>query len=191
MVDKYSSYSELAQSETEGVDYERLVHVQAGALVAVIAPHAGGIEPLTGSIAQGIAGTEFSGYCFKGLKKAGNRDLHITSHRFDEPRCVELVSCHQWVVAIHGCNAEGERAFLGGLDRALIADFALHLKAAGINAETTGHPYAGVDPNNICNRGKSSAGVQFELSLSFRKAARIPAFVAAVRSALLSRQNAA
>lgn len=158
-------------------------------MVAIIAPHAGGIEPLTGSIAQDIAGTEFSFYCFKGLKKTGNRDLHITSHCFDEPHAIELISCHQWVVAIHGCNAEGERVFLGGRDQALITDLALHLNSAGIIAEASGHQYAGSDLNNICNRGKSSTGVQFELSLSFRKAARISAFIATVRSVLLSRQN--
>lgn len=190
-MDKYSGYSALAKSETEGVDYERVVQPADGALVAVIAPHAGGIEPKTGPIAQEIAGADFSLYCFRGCKKAGgNSELHITSHHFDEPECVKLIARHKWVVAIHGCEVSGERVFLGGLDKELIADLAAELAQVGIIAETTGHNYLGADPNNICNRGQSNAGAQFELSLSFRNGIQVPAFVGAVRSVLLSRQTA-
>jgi phage replication-related protein YjqB (UPF0714/DUF867 family) len=190
-MDKYSSYSALAKSETEGVDYERVVQPVEGALVAVIAPHAGGIEPKTGLIAQGIAGTDFSLYCFRGCKANGNSELHITSHHFDEPECVNLITRHKWVVAIHGCNVNGERVFLGGRDKELIADLAAQLAQVGIIGEATGHNYLGTDPNNICNRGQSNAGAQFELSLSFRNGTQVPAFVEAVRTVLRARQNAA
>lgn len=190
-VDKYSSYSELSKSEKEGADYDKDVRALERALVVVIAPHAGRIEPKTGPIAQEIAGADFSLYCFRGRKANGNRDLHITSHNFDEPECVDLVAGHRWVVAIHGCDEEGERVFLGGRDKALIADLAAQLEQVGIIAETSGHKYRGTDPKNICNRGNSKAGVQFELSLPFRKGTRVPAFVAAVRSVLCGRQNAA
>lgn len=190
-MDKYLSYSELEKSEKEGTDYERIVHMRTGALVAVIAPHAGGIEPYTGPIAQDIAGTEFSLYCFCGRKKNENRDLHITSHNFDEPECIKLISNHQWIVAIHDCKEQGERLFLGGLDKALIDDLASELRRVGIVAETSGHKYAGTLPNNICNQGKSNAGVQFELSLPFRKGTHVSAFVTAVRTVLSARQNAA
>lgn len=190
-MDKYSSYSALAKSETEGVDYERVVQPAEGALVAVIAPHAGGIEPKTGPIAQEIAGTDFSLYCFRGCKANGNSELHITSHHFDESECVNLIARHKWVVAIHGCNVNGERVFLGGRDKELIADLAAQLAQVGIIGETTGHNYLGTDTNNICNRGRSNAGAQFELSLSFRNGTQVPAFVRAVRSVLRARQNAA
>jgi phage replication-related protein YjqB (UPF0714/DUF867 family) len=190
-MDKYSSYSSLAKSETEGVDYKRVIQPAEGALVAVIAPHAGGIEPKTGLIAQEIAGHDFSLYCFRGCKANGNSELHITSHRFDEPECVNLVSRHKWVVAIHGCKEDGERVFLGGRDQELIADLAAQLAQVGIVGETTGHHYLGTDPNNVCNRGQSNAGVQFELSLSFRHGTQVPAFIEAVRSVLCARQNAA
>src|SRR3990172_5638797 len=104
MVDRYSNYTELAASEKEGKDFKRVVCARAGALVAVIAPHPGRIEPKTGIIAQRIAGTEFSLYCFCGRKRNGNRTLHITSPNFDEPECVKLVANHRWILAIHGCK---------------------------------------------------------------------------------------
>ncbi len=190
-VDKYSSYAELARSEQEGTDYQLMVRPRAGALIAVIAPHAGGIEPGTGPIAQEIAGADFSLYCFRGCKVEGNHRLHITCHRFDEPECLKLLAGHTWVVSIHGCDEAGERVFLGGLDTALITDLATQLRQVGIIAETSGHKYPGTDPRNICNRGRSKAGVQFELSLPFRNGARVPAFVAVVRSVLRARQNRA
>jgi phage replication-related protein YjqB (UPF0714/DUF867 family) len=190
-VDKYSSYAELARSEKEGSDYERIVRPLAGALVAVIAPHAGGIEPGTCTLAQEIAGEDFSLYCFCGYKAKGNHELHITCHRFDEPECIKLIAGHTWIVAIHGCDETGEQVFLGGLDTALITDLAAQLRQVGIIAETSGHKYPGTDPKNICNRGKSKAGVQFELSLRFRNGTQVQAFVAAVRSVLRARQNRA
>lgn len=186
-MDKYLRYTELRRSETEGIDYNKIVRDIPGASVVVIAPHAGAIEPMTGSIAQDIAGSEYSFYCFCGLKKANNRDLHITSHNFDEPECVKLISVHQWVVAIHGCKEQGERIFLGGLDNELILDLVMQLKLVGIDAETSGHKYLGENPQNICNRGKSNAGVQFELSRSFREGPNVHAFVKAVRQVFTAR----
>jgi phage replication-related protein YjqB (UPF0714/DUF867 family) len=190
-MDKYSCYRELADSEREGRDFERVVRVRDAATVAIIAPHAGRIEPKTGIIAQDIAGTAFSFYCFRGLKKNGNSVLHITSQNFDEPKCVALVASHRWVVAIHGCAEQGERVFLGGLDTVLADDLMLALSHVGIMAETVGHKYTGMCEKNICNMGITKTGVQFELSLSFRNGEQVPAFVAAVREILSKRQNGA
>jgi phage replication-related protein YjqB (UPF0714/DUF867 family) len=189
MADKYSNYEELAAAEQEGTDFEIVLIKQIPPRVAIIAPHAGGIEPQTGPIAKEIAGTELSLYCFRGTKKKGNHDLHITSHHFDEPKCLDLIRDHEWVVAIHGCEEVGDRVYLSGLDKTLITDLEAALLSAGIRAETLGHKYTATMPNNICNRGKSNAGVQFELSLSFRTGARLATFVNAVRAILLERQN--
>jgi phage replication-related protein YjqB (UPF0714/DUF867 family) len=190
--DKYSCFSELAAREKEGEDYERVVRPRDGSSVAIIAPHAGKIEPKTDGIARDIAGKDFSFYCFCGLKKTGkNRCFHITSHNFDEPECLAMIASHQWVITIHGCTGQGERIFLGGLDKALINDLVLALSDVGILAETDGHEYTGTNTNNICNLGITKAGVQFELSLPFRKSSRVPAFVAVVREVLLQRQNGA
>jgi len=188
-VDTYSSFADLAAHEVRGRDYDLLVRHRNGTRVVIIAPHGGGIEPETARIAKGIAGAEFSLYCFKGLKRNGNGRLHITSHSFDEPECLSLIAKHQWVLAIHGCADAGERVFLGGLDKSLIADLSTALEAVGIRAETSGHEYTGVHPLNICNRGARGAGAQFELSLPFRRDDRVLVFVETVRSVLAGRQN--
>jgi phage replication-related protein YjqB (UPF0714/DUF867 family) len=190
MADKYSNYAALAAAEKEGTDFKIVVIRRVESRVAAIAPHAGGIEPQTGPIAQAIAGHEFSLYCFSGTKReGGNHDLHITSHHFDEPQCLKVISDQEWVVAIHGCENEGEQIFLSGLDESLIRDLEAALLAAGIAVQTSGHKYTATLPDNICNRGSSNTGVQFELSRAFREGDQVPAFVRAVRTVLLERQN--
>ena len=189
-MDKYSNYIDLAACEREGTDFKVVVLERDGALAAIIAPHAGGIEPKTGPIARDIARTDSSLYCFRGLKKDGNHDLHITSHNFDEPKCLKLIANHKCVIAIHGCDEGGERIFISGLDTSLIHDLADGLNCVGIVAETSGHKYTGTMPNNICNRGQTGKGVQFELSLQFRNGTQVPAFVRAVRAVLCGRNIA-
>jgi phage replication-related protein YjqB (UPF0714/DUF867 family) len=77
-------------------------------VAALIAPHGGGIEPGTSEVADAIAATDFSFYAFEGIKADGNRrDLHITSRRFDEPRCVDLVKASPQVISIHGEDSNG------------------------------------------------------------------------------------
>ena len=190
-VDSYKCFADLQAGEARGKDYELDVRFRTGARVAVVAPHGGGIEPKTAEVAEAIAGTEFSLYCFKGLKAKGNSRLHITSHKFDEPECLALLERHEWVLAIHGCAEPGERVLLGGLDKPLIADLSTALETSGMNAETSGHGYVGEHPHNLCNRGARGVGAQFELSLPFRCGNRVPLFVKAVRNVLAARQNAA
>jgi phage replication-related protein YjqB (UPF0714/DUF867 family) len=52
MAGKYSNYAELAAAEKEGIDFDVVVAKRDPSRVAVIAPHGGGIEPRTGSIAK-------------------------------------------------------------------------------------------------------------------------------------------
>jgi phage replication-related protein YjqB (UPF0714/DUF867 family) len=152
--------------------------------VIVIAPHGGKIEVLTSEIALKIAGSDFSYYSFAGRKRRNNCDLHITSHRFDEPLGVALVARHRCVLAIHGCNGDAEQVFVGGLDASLKAAIASRLVARGIDATTEGHRYPGRDPGNICNRGSRAGGVQLELTMPFRESDAVPELVDAVRDAL-------
>lgn len=184
MTDKYSDFAELAAHEKEGRDFEVSVKEQSKASVAIMAPHAGGIEPKTGSIAAAIAGNEYSLYCFRGLKIRGNGTLHIASHKFDESRCLSMLANHRWVITIHGCNEEGERLFIGGLDIELINNLTTEISRAGIIVEGKGYKHAGTHQNNICNRGKTNMGVQFELSLKFRNSSKVPLFINAVRNVL-------
>lgn len=188
-MDTYACYADLANTEREGIDYEKIVRPMADAQVAIIAPHGGGIEPKSDAIAAAIAGRNFSYYGFRGCKPQNNGSLHITSHRFDEPDCVALVAAHQWVIAIHGCNDAGETAFLGGLDAELIDDLAVAIARAGISVATTGHDYPAAHPDNICNRGASGAGAQIELTAAFRNGGQVESFVTAVRAVLATRQS--
>jgi phage replication-related protein YjqB (UPF0714/DUF867 family) len=191
MVNEYPNFAALAKGEREGVDFERAVKPRVGAHVLVIAPHGGRIEPHTDAIASAIAKEDLSLYCFQSRKPTSKGNLHITSHNFDDPECVELAAKHRSVIAIHGCKKVGQRVLLGGRDASLVAELASSLKQAGIHAETTGHKYLGTDRNNICNRGATGAGVQFELSMQFRRGALRKVFVQVVRKVLLARQNAA
>jgi phage replication-related protein YjqB (UPF0714/DUF867 family) len=170
MLDKYAEYAELALTEVPGRDYRVVAVERPESAVAVIAPHGGSIEIGTSEIATLIAGGEHSLFSFEGLKPYGrNRDLHITSHRFNHPECLALVSRCKVVLAIHGCRGESG-IFIGGLDVALKELLAHRLGAAGFRTVTEGHRYLGVNPLNICNRGARGRGAQLEFTRDLRDA---------------------
>jgi len=53
-------------------------------------------------IARGVAGEDFSLYLFEGIRQVSNYSaLHLMSPRFDEPRCLLLLSMCDHVIAIH------------------------------------------------------------------------------------------
>ena len=138
--DKYTSFAELRGSEPKA-SFAIDVEARPESHVIAIAPHGGKIEVLTSEIARRIAGSDFSYYSFTGAKPDHNRDLHITSHRFDEPTAVALVAKHQWVVAIHGCRGDTPRVLLGGLDLDLATDVSARLTSRDIDVQTVGHPF--------------------------------------------------
>ena len=184
--DRYYSYSELAEHEVEGTDFQRTVFRRPFSAVAVIAPHGGKIEPRTSEIARAIAGEDFNLYLFEGIKKRGNyAALHITSRCFDEPSCLELLSTCPFVISIHGCVGGDERVLIGGLDHSLKDKVAIELRQAGVNVQNDGHHFQATDPNNICNRGQANRGVQLEFTRAFRRSANEQRVVEAVRAALL------
>jgi phage replication-related protein YjqB (UPF0714/DUF867 family) len=200
MADKYRDFETLSQHETVGIDF-RVLGRRARAALAIVAPHGGGIEPGTSEIADAIAAEEFSFYAFEGLKPRGNADLHITSTRFDEPICLTLIASSEAVVTMHGEDSEesGEAVFLGGLDDDLGHRLCTALEGSGFDVRR--HPdrrLQGLEPENLCNRGTSGKGVQFELSRAVRSrmfrslsregrrhpTARFREFVDALRSVL-------
>jgi phage replication-related protein YjqB (UPF0714/DUF867 family) len=188
-MDKYSCFEDLKSSESSD-DYRIEYCDRADSSAIVIAPHGGKIEPLTCDIARRIAGSDFSYYTFLGRKKKSNRDLHITSHRFDEPEALALVAKHRWAVAIHGCRNAGVCVFVGGRDDALADDIARELDNIGIKTVRGDQFYAGCEKNNICNRGSSGAGVQLELSMPFRKnQSLVEPFVRTIRMLLMERTS--
>lgn len=181
---KYGSFAELARHETADRDYRIEVLERAGAPLLVVAPHGGMIEAGTSPIAASIAGEEFHLFSFEGLKPYGeNRALHITSHRFDHPRCLELASRSTRVLSVHGCLGHS-CIHVGGLDEELAGRIAAQLNAAGFNVEWPSARYPGRHPSNICNRGSGGKGVQLEITYDLRAAGRGSGIARAVRAAL-------
>jgi phage replication-related protein YjqB (UPF0714/DUF867 family) len=141
-----------------------------GDATAVIAPHGGGIEPGTSELAEAIAGADLSFYAFEGIKTNGNRVLHITSSRFDEPKALALVAASPAVVALHGeLDCPDQVVFLGGLDKELGSGFKPHSKPQVLPLEFT--------TTRICKAStkitfaifvQSGQGVQLELSQPLR-----------------------
>jgi len=170
MPDKYTNYRELARSEHEGTDFVIRQAVGKTTSSLLLSPHGGRIEPGISEIILAVARDDLSYYLFEGIKPQGNRDLHITSPNFDEPRCLALVGNSEKVIAIHGEHSEDLIVYVGGLDTQLRE----HLKTALMENNFVAKEHAkpalqGTSPRNICNRGKSGAGVQLELSKGLRR----------------------
>jgi len=183
----YSSFQELADQGIEGRDYQIRIKVRDGP-VLVMAPHGGKIEPGTTEIAEAIAESGYSFYSFEGLTM--ERDLHIESHLFDEPRALKVVDKAEIVVTVHGqLNREDEFVMVGGLDLTLGSEIKHRLEAAGFKTFPPTEGLRGTDPTNICNRGKSKRGVQLEISRRIRDSLRVDkdrlrVFADAVRRAI-------
>lgn len=183
-MDKYPDFNTLAANEILDQDYR--VRVQdLGSGITVMAPHGGRIEPKTSRIAGLIAGDRFNLYCFEGIKETGNRDLHITSHRFDEPLALDLISRSHIIVTIHACKDKDKIVYVGGLLSDLASWVEKELNRAGI-AVAKKDRFPGTHPDNICNRGRERKGVQLEISRGIRDDERALDRVArAVQSALI------
>ena len=190
MSDRYSSFEELALNEVSGFDYE-IEFVRNGSDILIMAPHGGKIEFLTCELAAEIAENDFSLYVFRGIKKSGNRFLHITSHRFDEPLALKAVSHADTVLAVHGAKNNREVfVMIGGLDEILAENIRKELRKAGFNSMNPNRRMRAIHPTNICNRGKRRKGVQLELSRKLRLCLKEDRrqrgrFVEAVRNALM------
>lgn len=184
MADKYGSYAELAKNEAHGTDYRFVAVERPDSPVLIVAPHGGSIEVGTSELAARIAGEEHSLFTFEGLKPWGrSRDLHVTSHCFDHPRCLALVARSSVTLGIHGCKGDSQ-IFVGGLDEELCALLALRLADAGFPAICEGHQYLGRNPLNICNRGRRRRGAQLEFTMDFRQPVMREQIVPVVRGAL-------
>lgn len=165
----YRDFTQLQANEQEGVDYLTR-HRDGESVLLVMAPHGGGIEPGTGDIADAVAGRRHAFYCFKGIKPAGNRVLHIASNRFVDPLAERILQKVQWVLALHGCRGEEPLILVGGRDTKRGAAILQALREADLPARRCERPgLRGLNPNNFCNRGRSGAGVQLEISLGLRR----------------------
>jgi phage replication-related protein YjqB (UPF0714/DUF867 family) len=167
--DRYADYAALAGGEIEGVDFV-IIQRTGRSDVAVIAPHGGGIEPGTADIADAVAADRHTFYGFKGIKPAGNRVLHITSNHFDEPRCVRIAEAAAWVLTLHGCRGAEEIVWVGGRHMAFRTIFIRTLRRFGFQASSSRQPgLRGLQPGNLCNRGRQGRGVQLEITAGLRR----------------------
>jgi phage replication-related protein YjqB (UPF0714/DUF867 family) len=186
---RYASFAELARHEIPGKDYRVEVRERPNASVLVVAPHGGLIETGTSQIAATIAGEDLHLFSFEGLKPHGeNRALHITSHRFDHPRCLELASRSDVVLSVHGCLGES-CIHIGGLHEELTARLAAELSTAAFDVVWPSERYPGRHPANICNRGAAAMGAQLEISYDLRIGGAHDRLARAVRRALRSFQR--
>ena len=165
--DTYAGFDELAKHEKVDTDYQIAIS-DVGSAVTIVAPHGGKIEPSTSEIARRIASDTYNCYCFSGIKKSNNSRLHITSHNFDEPTALKLISTSDIVIAIHACTGTAGLVYLGGLDTPLKQSIAAELQARGIGVSMKDSRFKGANPDNICNRGRTGKGVQLEITRDLR-----------------------
>jgi len=175
--DVYANFKELEKNEVGNYAIEC---INRGSYITIISPHGGKIEFNTTEIAKLIAGDSLNYYSFIGKRRNENKKLHITSTNFDEPKALELVKKSEIVIAIHGCTDKqgkkenkkdyGKHIFIGGLNEKLKNTLEEALSKTGLSISRERFP--GIEKDNICNRGKRSNGVQFELSASFRNDAK-------------------
>jgi phage replication-related protein YjqB (UPF0714/DUF867 family) len=189
MAFSYRNYKELASREVEDKDYQ-IRMILKDEHILVMAPHGGKIEPGTTEIAEAIAGMDYSFYSFEGLKAERNSVLHIESHLFNEPRALKLVDKAEIVLTVHGqVDRKDEFVMVGGLNTNLCSVIKRELEAAGFEIRPPTRRLSGIDPMNICNRGKLKSGVQLEMSRKVRDSLRtdknqLQLFANAVRRAI-------
>jgi phage replication-related protein YjqB (UPF0714/DUF867 family) len=170
--DKYPSFAELAKTEKAGADYRITCHDRKSP-AAVLAIHAGVIEPGSGELARAVAREDWSLYLFESLKPDGDETLHITSTRFDEPEAVALVERSALCVSLHGMKGKTDAICLGGANPGLRRAVFEGLERAqlGIELEEPCKRLPGVSLKNIGNRCQRQ-GVQIELSAALRERMR-------------------
>jgi phage replication-related protein YjqB (UPF0714/DUF867 family) len=166
-MDRYTSFEMLTQYEQHGTDYR--VRWRLGSSgIAILSIHGGDIEPGTTRLADAIAAHDHSFYAFEGIKNAGNRALHITSTRFDEPIALQIVRQSDIIITIHGCAEMTPLVHLGGLDEEIKHVTMLALRQSDFNVICEGPPFAAIDQKNICNLCGRGMGVQIEISRGLR-----------------------
>ena len=168
-LDRYRCFAELKEHETFGEDYT--IDIKKGTSdIAVIAPHGGKIEFGTTEMAQVIARPDHTCWTFSGIKKTGNRILHITSTRFDAPEALEIAAAAQTVMTLHGCQGDTAVVYVGGRHHFLKERLCRFLLQAGFNAQiSVKEGLEGKSPLNLCNRCRTGSGVQLEITTEFRK----------------------
>lgn len=167
--DKYSNFVHLSTSEIRGSDFS-ITTSDVSSSTLIMAIHGGKIEGGTDQLAKllGHLGP-YNIYTFEGNKASRNRELHITSTRFDEPQAIEMVKKSAITLSIHGYAGKTPDTVIGGRHTAFADIFRDRLKSAGFQVSTNPR-LGGVSINNIVNRNLVGGGIQLELSTAQRSA---------------------
>jgi phage replication-related protein YjqB (UPF0714/DUF867 family) len=86
---------------------------------------------------------------------------------------------------VHGCVGFDERVYIGGLHEELKRNIAFALEAIGVEAWLENHNFPALDPENICNRGRSGRGVQLEFTTGVRRLMQYGNLAASIRTAVI------
>ncbi|MFS0654822.1 poly-gamma-glutamate hydrolase family protein [Bacillus sp. 179-C3.3 HS] len=167
--DRYESFQQMIRHEKDG--YEIELHEKGSSDLLVFSPHGGEIEPGASEIVEAFEET-YSTYLFEGTKNDNNRDLHITSTKFDEPILMQMIKTYPFSISIHGYKSDRKHTLVGGTNREMAKAVVRELKDRGFSAELLqeGERLSGTDPKNINNQNASGESVQLEISTAQRKA---------------------
>jgi phage replication-related protein YjqB (UPF0714/DUF867 family) len=178
----------------EGASYHVSLDASAPDMtMAVIAPHGGKIEPNTDVIALGLADeldlphfvfvAHATASCldkYGGPTRSNHRALHITSVHFNDVRAESLMRSVNRGVSVHGHGRSKHKICVGGITPALRTAFKSYYdtyakkhspsgtSAVIATADADCEGIAGTARANISNRSKVGAGLQLELSSTFR-----------------------
>ncbi len=167
--DLYANYAQLKKFEVKNRDYKIDYGIKKDSKIAFFAIHGGRIELFTDKIARDLADDKYSYYRFIGIKKSNNYILHITSTCFDEPAALKVAKASETIVSIHGCKSDKAIIHVGGLNIKLAQLIKNKLISYGFQiGDCDNEEISGNNPNNICNKCKSGAGVQLEISSKLR-----------------------
>lgn len=167
--DKYATMTQLMSLTTQGTDWQIETNKVTNANTLVSAIHGGGIEAGTTELAKLTSElSKQNYYSFMGLLPSNNRELHVTSTRYDEPTLLSMLNV-PYTVSIHGASGSDKIIYLGGADTDNMAIMSDKLKQAGFTVQTPPSGIEGGSTNNIVNRNARNKGIQLELTTALRQ----------------------
>ncbi|MGE0974930.1 poly-gamma-glutamate hydrolase family protein [Staphylococcus cohnii] len=168
--DKYQNFAQLKSDTVKQRDWQRNVKKTNNKDILITAIHGGGIEPGTSELAKIISKKgDFNLYSFEGLLKSSNKQLHITSTNFDDPKLKEMTNRSQESISIHGFQGDKDIVYIGGQDKKMAQSIKKELEKEGFNVEKSPNNINGRSSKNFINENDSGSGVQLEISTSIRK----------------------
>ncbi|NLX35720.1 MAG: hypothetical protein GXY68_03415 [Chloroflexi bacterium] len=160
------SFSDLVLRAQQGEDYD-VVARERHAVVTVLALHGGHIEPLTGQLAEAIAGESWNLYTVRGLRADRAATLRLPTLRLTEVRCDALLAHSTLALAITG-HREGQTTLVGGSNEPLTLALLAELSGLGLQVAAAPRLEAERLPQQCYNR-TGAGGAQLSLPLALRQ----------------------